>query len=301
MKIFTTETIDNIIQKENKGEIISRYNKIWYNNIKAVRKPKIKFAMNINELEEYSNCRNSIKYFSENHCNILDEKSQMKIIELRDYQKEILKTFEDKRFIINFTSRQVGMSILYAIYFLHLTNFYKNKNIYIMSHKLMNSKELISKIKNIYKLLPFYLKTGVYFWNEGSIVFENGSSIRTISNSKNLAIGNTIDTLLIEDFSKMPNQEEIYSSLIPTISSIENSRFIIHSGPNGANFFYELLKNSEKGENVFETIRTYWWQVPGRDENWKKEQIKMLGSEILFAQEYDLAFIVEKKNYDIIY
>jgi hypothetical protein len=34
-----------------------------------------------------------------------------------------------------------------------------------------------------------------------------------------------------------------------------------------------------------------WWQVPGRDENWKKQEIANLGSEELFNQEYGNQFL----------
>ena len=42
-------------------------------------------------------------------------------------------------------------------------------------------------------------------------------------------------------------------------------------------------------KNLFNTMRIYWWQVLGRDENWKNEQIKIIGTDS-FNQEYGLSF-----------
>jgi hypothetical protein len=57
------------------------------------------------------------------------------------------------------------------------------------------------------------------------------------------------------------------------------------------NKFYEIYQGAVTGENSFNPIRVDWWQVPGRDENWKKEEIANLGSEELFNQEYGNQFL----------
>ena len=44
-QIFTTEIVENIINKENKGFQLKRNEKIWLKNISGVRKPSIKFAI----------------------------------------------------------------------------------------------------------------------------------------------------------------------------------------------------------------------------------------------------------------
>lgn len=70
-----------------------------------------------------------------------------------------------------------------------------------------------------------------------------------------------------------------------------NSRIFIQSAPNGINKFYELFTGAEQGTNSFIPTRVYCWQVPGRDEKWKENEIRMLGSLKLFMQEYELSFI----------
>jgi hypothetical protein len=49
------------------------------------------------------------------------------------------------------------------------------------------------------------------------------------------------------------------------------------------------LLNIEGVKNIYKTIKTYWWEVDGRDEEWKDNMIKTIGQES-FNQEYDMKF-----------
>ena len=96
----------------------------------------------------------------------------------------------------------------------------------------------------------------------------------------------------------MRDKKYIYENLLPIITARKGCKFIIHSGPNGHDFFYELVVNSERSEadpdkNIFKTQRIHWWQVPGRDENWKKEMIKLYGQNV-WDEEFDFRFIIHE-------
>jgi hypothetical protein len=271
MKIYTTESINELIDKYNLAEQVSRYNKIYFQNINGVRKAGIKFAMSQNEIDEYIKCKLSIYYFAEHYCKIKLEDGSIGKIELRDYQKDILKLYTENRYSILMASRQIGKTVLAVITILHMILFNKDKGVMIVANKSETTKEIIRKIKDIYKLLPFFLKVGVINWNERYLQFENGCRVQSQSRTKEPAVSNTIDLLYIDEFAKIPDSiiRPFYYSIIPTISSIENSKIILTSTPNGYNLFYELLSNSElpydhPDKNAFASKRVYWWQVPGR-------------------------------------
>jgi hypothetical protein len=82
-----------------------------------------------------------------------------------------------------------------------------------------------------------------------------------------------------------------YRSIYPTLSSSQISRMIICSTPNGMNLFYEIYQGAVEHKNAFHPIRIDWWQVPGRDEEWRKREVANLGSEELFNQEYGNQFM----------
>lgn len=86
--------------------------------------------------------------------------------------------------------------------------------------------------------------------------------------------------------------EDFWRSVWPTVSRSKKSKVLIASTPNGTdNLFYKLYDGSTKGENSFVTSIIKWNDVPGRDEEWRKEQIKILGSVESFEQEYNCVFL----------
>lgn len=159
-----------------------------------------------------------------------------------------------------------------AIYILHFVTFHADKNVMIAANKGDTVIEIVDKIKNIYKQLPFFLKAGITNWNQKNIIFgDTGCRIKSTARSKEPAIGFTIDFLYLDEFAHIPRNiiEPYYRAIYPTVSAIENSKIIITSTPNGPNLFQRLITNAERPEgdhlkNNFNSMRVYWDQVPGR-------------------------------------
>ena len=158
-----------------------------------------------------------------------------------------------------------------AIVILHYVLFNNDKGVMIVANKGKTVVEIISKIKSIYKLIPFYLKKGVINWNEKSLAFENGCRIQSENRTKEPSIGFTIDLLYLDEFAKVPDNivDAYYGAVVPTVSAINNSKIMITSTPNGYNLFHKLLIGAEKEEddqekNMYEAMRVYWYQVAGR-------------------------------------
>jgi len=160
-------------------------------------------------------------------------------------------------------------TICAAITLLHYSIFNTNKGIMVVANKGETVIEILDKIKNIYKLLPFFLKPGLINWNTKSIVFDNGCRIKSQARSKEPAIGFTIDFLYMDEFAHIPRSiiNHYYKAVIPTVSSIKNSKVVITSTPNGANLFKDLvmgasLPNGHADKNMYSLIKVLWYQVP---------------------------------------
>jgi len=160
-----------------------------------------------------------------------------------------------------------------AIVILHFVLFNDDKGVMIVANKGKTVKEIIRKIKDIYKLLPFFIKKGVTNWNETQVSFENNSRIQTENRTKDPSIGFTIDLLYLDEFAHIPDNfiRDYYGAIIPVVSSIENSRIIITSTPNGYNMFWELMTSAELPDddpmkNPYKAMRVYWTQVEGRED-----------------------------------
>jgi hypothetical protein len=82
---------------------------------------------------------------------------------------------------------------------------------------------------------------------------------------------------------------EFFNSTFPTISSGKTTKCIMVSTPNGQNHFYDIWNKAVNKESDFEPFEVNWWDVPGRDEEWKRKQIANT-SLISFEQEYGNSF-----------
>jgi hypothetical protein len=291
--IITSEKLEIILEKINSGKKLGRSEKIWFQNIEGVRKSGIKYMMSDYELREYSMCMNNIEYFAEKYIKIFTDDS-FATIKLRDYQKEAIEHFQKNRFSIFLSSRQMGSTTFLIICFLHDMLFSKNKYSVIFSLKISSSVELMKKLKDFYKNLPFFLKMGVNNWAEKNIVFENGCKLKLLNDSPKMH-DQKLDNILLYDFSHFNNAENLYYNIIPFLD--DESKMIIHSSPNG-NFFYKMVEDSERKEgdpmkNLFKTMKIYYWQLAGRDQKWIDERIKYIGKET-FDREYGLSFYSEK-------
>jgi len=192
-----------------------------------------------------------------------------------------------------------------AIYILWFITFHDDKGCMIVANKGATVQEIIDKIKNIYKLMPFFLKRGVISWNNKSLTLDNGCRIKTENRSKEPAIGFTIDLLYFDEFAKVPDNilRVYYGSAVPTVSSMEESKIMITSTPDGYNLFYDLLTGAEKpvgdpNKNEYASKRVYWYQVKGRrDTKIKPIQNKLDKYKIILA---DIKHtLVEEHGFDI--
>lgn len=184
-------------------------------------------------------------------------------------------------------------SVMTAILILQYISFNTEKNVLIVANKLETVHEIIDKIKQIYRRMPFFMQSGIVSHNMKTILFDTDCKIHGVATTKTPAIGFTVDFLFIDEAAHI--QENIirsfYKSVIPTMSAVKNSRTVITSTANGYNFFWELHDNAMKKENTYKPLTTYWYDVPGRDEEWKKNEIKKLNGSIdMFEQEYECKF-----------
>lgn len=107
----------------------------------------------------------------------------------------------------------------------------------------------------------------------------------------NGVVSHNCNLIYLDEFAFVENSETFYTSTYPVISSGESTKVIITSTSNGiGNMFYKLWQGAVSGTNEFHPFRVDWWDVPGRDEAWKKQTIGNT-SELQFEQEFGNSFI----------
>ena len=264
----------------------------YHENDPELRKGQILFEYTEWELEEMRRCAEDVVYFANKYCKVMTDDGIQKI-NLRDYQVQILDQYQTHRKNIFVSPRQSGKTITSSIFLLWYLLFNFEKNAMIMANIGDTAAELMDKIKVIMKGLPFFLKPGLIVYNVMTMKFDNGCRIMAKTTTKTSSIGYTIHMLYMDEFAHInPNFiNQFFKSVYPTISSSQIARVIITSTPNGMNKFWELYKGAIEGENEFNPIRVEWWQIPNRDEEWKRKEIAALGSEEDFNQEYGCQFL----------
>ena len=244
------------------------------------------------EINEIRKCATDIIYFAETYCMLMTDKGYSKI-ELRPYQKKMLLAFQDNRFNIVLASRQIGKTTTTSIFISWYVCFQYDKEAFFLANKGATTSEVVTKTKNIMGNLPFFLKPGAHSLNVFSMSFDNGCKIHAQATTKNSAVGYTIHLLFLDEFAHVHHSfvKQFYENIYPTISASDISKIIITSTPKGFNTFYEIYTKAERGENQYNPIRVDWWEVPGRDDEWKRLQTANLGSEDAFNEQYGNQFL----------
>jgi len=290
---WSTARVEKLMRDaEDKGVEYKDVDNPFHENEPDLRRGNVLFEYTDWELDEIKKCASDVVYFANNYCKVMTDDGIRQIL-LRDYQVQILRQYQTHRKNVFVSPRQSGKTITSSIFLLWYLLFNFEKNAMIMANIGDTAAELMDKIKVIMKGLPFFLKPGIMIYNVMTMKFDNGCRIMAKTTTKTSSIGYTIHMLYMDEFAHInPNFiNSFFKSVYPTISSSLISRVIITSTPNGMNKFWEIYKGAIDGENEFNPIRVEWWQVPGRDEEWKKKEIATLGSEEDFNQEYGCQFL----------
>ncbi len=244
------------------------------------------------QIEEYAKCVSDPMYFIENYIKIVSLDEGLVQFEPYSFQKKILESVHNDRFVICKMPRQSGKSTTVISYLLHYILFNPDKNVAILANKLTTARELLGRLKLAYEHLPKWLQQGVVEWNKGSIILENGSKILASSTSSSAVRGGSFNLLFMDEFAFVPENvaDEFFNSVYPTISAGQSTKVLIVSTPKGLNMFYKLWKDAEDGQNSYTPIEVHWSDVPGRDANWKKQTIRNTSPQ-QFRQEFECDFL----------
>lgn len=243
-------------------------------------------------IDEMRYCAKNPLYFITNYIYIRTLDSGSVLFDPYPYQKEMIEAFHAKRFIICNCPRQSGKTTVVVAYLLWYLLFNPYKLVGVLANKQSGSKNILRRIKHGYKKLPKWLQPGVLNWTELEFSLENGSSIFASPTSVSSARGESCNLLYVDEVAHiMPTVwDEFYKSTYPTVSSGKTSKMIMTSTPKGMNHFREIWVKALQKRNTFYPIEVLWNDIPGRDEEWKAQEIANTSLEI-FEQEYCGTFL----------
>lgn len=244
------------------------------------------------QLAEIEKCQEDPIYFIENYCMIVTLDYGLQLFKLYDCQKEKVKHILGNRKAILMEGRQQGKTITSAACILWYTLFQDSKTVAIMANKTAAAREVMARYQGMYENLPLWMQQGVKTWNKGDVELENGSKIFTAATTASGIRGKSVNWLYIDEAAIIPNTvaEQFFASVYPTISAGQTTKILLTSTPLGYNHFWKFWNEAEKGNNGFVPMFIPYHRIPGRDEAWAEEQLKLLG-ELKFNQEVLCEFL----------
>jgi len=244
------------------------------------------------QIEEYIKCSKDPIYFIINYCKIVTLDNGLQPFDLYECQKNKINVINDNRRIILMEGRQQGKTTTSAAYILWYTLFSPSRTVAILANKAAAAREVLSRYQVMYEHLPVWLQQGVTTWNKGDIELENGSKVFTAATSSSAIRGRSVNMLYVDEAAIIPNTvaEDFFTSVYPTISAGQTTKILLSSTPLGYNHFWKFWNDAENDRNGFVNLFIPYWEIPGRDENWAREQQRLLG-DLKYNQEVLCKFL----------
>jgi len=243
------------------------------------------------QITEYARCMRDPVYFCTKYLKVIHLDHGLVPFELYPYQEKMFDHFNESKYSIVLACRQSGKSISSCGYLLWYSLFHATKLVAILANKAATAREMVGRITLMLENLPFWLQPGTKTLNKGEITFSNNSRIIAAATSASSIRGLSVNLLYLDEFAFVENDAVFYTGVFPVISSGKSTKVIITSTANGlGNTFHKIWEGAVQKTNTYNPFRVDWWDVPGRDAQWKKDTIGNT-SELQFKQEFGNDFI----------
>lgn len=289
--VWSTKQVDDLMLALDQG-YRPKVAMPFYEGKQFLRKGNIVFEYTDEEITELARCAQDIVYFAEKYAVVMTDDG-IQQVKLREYQKKMLRNFQDERFNIVLAARQMGKTVTASIFNAWYVTFNTDKNTLLLANKSDSTKEIIDKAKIVVENLPFFMKPGIIKYDVMNVRCDNGCRLIGQSTTAKSGIGFTIHNLYLDEFAHIHPSiaDTFYENVYPTLSSSKVSRITITSTPNGFNKFYNIYAAAERGDNEYNAMRVDWWEHPDRDDAWYERELANLGTIEAFNKQYGNEFV----------
>lgn len=220
-------------------------------------------------------------------------------IKLRDYQKNLLHRYTENRFNILLFPRQSGKTTTTVLEITHylITNI--DRDVVVIAQSDTVVSEIFDKVVQAISGLPFFMQPGFISVSKSESTFklDNGCRLKCGIAKESVFQGFALDFVFWDEAAYVSNNlaDKFWGNLYPTLANNKNSKCIIASTCNGRNLFYRLWSDAVNKKNTFVPYKIYWYDVPGRDENFKRETIANMGLSY-WEMGFELSFDTQLKS-----
>ena len=152
---WSTTRVNELLWKiEEQGLDYKEVDNPFHDGDPELKRANILWEYTQEEILEIEKCAKDVTYFAK-YCQVMMDHG-LDYIELRDYQSSVLKEYQSHRFNVFLAPRQVGKSITSAIILVWYLVFNHEKNAMILANVGSTAEELMSKLKEIVRGLPWF-------------------------------------------------------------------------------------------------------------------------------------------------
>ena len=159
--LWSTKKVEETEEKLNDGYLLKGYEIPFFDKTPGLRKNNIAFSATKEEWDEYLKCKDDIRHFIENYCFIKSEDGNYHLMNLRDYQDDIIDLYDNNSLSILFASRQIGKCIGYntpLVIYDKKFKVYKNMNFFQLLYKIKKNKGIYDYIKHLIYTIIHYIE-----------------------------------------------------------------------------------------------------------------------------------------------
>ena len=157
--------------------------------------------------------------------------------------------------------------------------FRNDKNILVLATKQDTAKNLVTKIRVMHSNLSGWLRQTCIEDNKLSLRYKNGSQVKAVSSSEDSGRSEALSLLVLDEAPFIDKIDNIWGlELFAQQTLSTGGQCIALSTPNGVgNWFHRTWVDAEEEVNSFHPIKLHWTVHPERDEQYRREQDKLLG------------------------
>ena len=267
------------IQKEREKEEARKLAKKLRKSgkIEPVIITKTRGVKKVNELnfqeqeDEILRCAMNPIYFIETYLTIFDQTQGVAGLiipfKLFDFQKDLIKSYQDNRFVVANKYRQAGISTTTCAYIAWYIMFNRNRQVAIVADKLETAiGELMNDVVDFIDSCPSWLRPKTGRDTEKNLkdtqklkIYDNDSKLGAFA-SKSLR-GYTPTLLFWDETAWAEKGDKFWTAALPSL--VTGGRAIMVSTPSGLDaVFYKTFDSARKNENNFHAVELWWYNDP---------------------------------------
>ena len=225
---------------------------------------------------EMIRCAQSFPYFCHKFVKITHPTEGLLPFILYNYQRRVIKDYNEHRMNIIRKFRQGGLTTITVIWALWRCLFQENETLMVISKTDREAIAAGEIVKRALEELPSWLQPEMAKNNDHQKIFMDTGS-KLFFYTPEAARGRAMSFLILDEAAFIPNMTKFWNDTYPTIMTGGN--VIAVSTVNGVgNWYEEMYHGAERGDNNFHIIDLNFWEHPYyNQEGWEEETRAELG------------------------